>query len=378
MSHFPFILIPRSIEQVRLAQPPSPPAPLEPNKPGAQPDKYYFTVLIIEAIAAVLFLSKVPVILLIALGAIAYQAWNQSKTYPQRLQEFRNTVAAHSKAMQDYERAKRDYEKEVAESRSPGKVAVFQYNLLLQVLQQTIPNDGDRSTATEGASEKLLSDRLSKYFPNKIHTGLTLSIPDFDYPYTPDMAYIDRNLNLYIDIEVDEPYAYKTGEPTHFLDYWKDSKRNNFFLNKGWLVIRFSEEQVVCLTDSCCKTVAGAIAQITGQTSIMRQFANIADLQPMKQWTEEEARQMAAANKRDRYPTVTRQPQNFNSPPRNTSRVQTPIVSNTVQQNSPSSNTSVSTVTSLSVVVACPYCCVRVRSSNLESHKRSRCPKRPL
>lgn len=68
----------------------------------------------------------------------------------------------------------------------------------------------------------------------------------------------------------------------HFVEAEKDSKRNNFFINKGWLVIRFSEEQVVRHPHSCCKTVAQAIALVLGDTSVLNQFANTLDLQPMR------------------------------------------------------------------------------------------------
>ncbi|MCY7283686.1 MAG: endonuclease domain-containing protein, partial [Cyanobacteria bacterium CAN_BIN43] len=106
---------------------------------------------------------------------------------------------------------------------------------------------------------------------------------------------------LYIDIEIDEPYAYNTKEPTHFLGAWKDDNRNNFFLSKGWLVIRFSEEQVVRHPQSCCKTIAQAIAEVLGDNSVLNQFATMPNLQTMQQWTQSEAEDMAANDYRDRY-----------------------------------------------------------------------------
>jgi Protein of unknown function (DUF559) len=155
--------------------------------------------------------------------------------------------------------------------------------------------------AQRGAAEAQFGTYLNKYFPGKIHAGLTLNISNFPHPYTPDFAYIDQGLNLYVDIEIDEPYVYHSGEPTHYVGAEKDKNRNNHFINKGWIVIRFSEEQVICHPHSCCKSIAGAVAQITGDNSLLNQFTNTPNLQLIKQWTRYEATIMAQNNERDRY-----------------------------------------------------------------------------
>lgn len=74
--------------------------------------------------------------------------------------------------------------------------------LLLDVLRRTNPHDGNRSAAKQGWSEAEFGKRLKRYFPGKIHRGLTLIISGCDHPYTPDFTYIDSSLNLHIDIEV--------------------------------------------------------------------------------------------------------------------------------------------------------------------------------
>lgn len=122
-----------------------------------------------------------------------------------------------------------------------------------------------------------------------------------DYPYTPDFAYIDALLDLHIDIEIDEPYAAKKREPTHFIGLESQRTRDKHFQQRGWIVIRFSEEQVVRWPDSCCKTVAESIANITNTPLILKQFDGVADLKPMQQWTEHEALEMAKNSYREQY-----------------------------------------------------------------------------
>jgi len=54
-------------------------------------------------------------------------------------------------------------------------------------------------------------------------------------------------------------------------------------------MVRFSEKQVVLSPRRCCKTVALMIAELTGDKSVLQTLTNIPDLDPMPQWTYEEA-----------------------------------------------------------------------------------------
>jgi Protein of unknown function (DUF559) len=100
-------------------------------------------------------------------------------------------------------------------------------------------------------------------------------------------------LNLHIDIEIDEPYVYETGQPTHYLNGDKDTRRNAFFLERGWIVIRFSEEQVMKFGQGCCREVAQVIASLLGEETVLIPFQNVAPLTPVRRWGEQEAIQMA-------------------------------------------------------------------------------------
>lgn len=79
---------------------------------------------------------------------------------------------------------------------------------------------------------------------NNVH----MVIPNFNKPYEPDIVLFDRNLNLYIDIEIDEPYDGYYRYPTHFINPEDEIKQDNirdlFFTESGWIVIRFTEKQV--------------------------------------------------------------------------------------------------------------------------------------
>ncbi len=313
MAQFPIILIPDAIQQTRTALPPVPPPPNLPvaDHPGDPPSKINMTLIAsLSAIACVLSLiignmvdsTVIGTLLLIgSLSAVAFRAWQSIKNFPKRKKKHQEQLAIFRRTKEDNEQQKLLHYKRVEAAKTPEKIAKFRDELLLDVLSRTIPHDGNKSQARIGYSEKYFHSYLTKYFGNNIYTGLTLSIPDFAYPYSPDFAYIDSNINLYIDIEIDEPYAHKSGQATHYLYSRKDKRRNYFFLGRGWLVIRLSEEQIVKLPESCCKTVAETIANLLGDDLILNQFRHIPSLPQMKQWTENEAKDMALTKYRNTY-----------------------------------------------------------------------------
>jgi very-short-patch-repair endonuclease len=172
---------------------------------------------------------------------------------------------------------------------------------LQQVLRQTVKPTAAHYKPPRGHSESQFEHDLWRYFPGKIQTGLLLPRPDQASPYTPDFTYFDAKLNLYIDIEIDEPYTYETHQPLHYLNCPKDQQRNQRFLEWGWVVIRFSEAQVVKYPASCCKTIASVVGQITGDNSIMVSFRQVPTLKPEPCWTRTEAQQMADRRYRSSY-----------------------------------------------------------------------------
>jgi hypothetical protein len=240
---------------------------------------------------------------LVSFAAIAYAAWSMNQSYPQRKREHDDYRKKYPRLMQEHMRARDRHTEELIRLNSPDNIAKYQQEQLILALKQTEPHDGENSTAQEGFSEAKFYAHLNHHFKGKIHRKLT-STNQFKPPYnlySPDFAYIDRSLSLYIDIEIDEPYAYNTGKPTHYDGATNDFNRNNHFLARNWLVIRFAEEQVVRSPKSCCKAIAQVIAEVIGDSLELMQFSGVPDLPTMRQWTEAEAAQMAEKNYRQTY-----------------------------------------------------------------------------
>lgn len=96
---------------------------------------------------------------------------------------------------------------------------------------------------SKGYKEHDFHQAILAHIPEvEVDVNLHMTIPFFNKPYEPDIVLIDRELNLYIDIEIDEPYDGYYRFPTHETE--KDDTRDLFFTESGWIVIRFTERQV--------------------------------------------------------------------------------------------------------------------------------------
>jgi hypothetical protein len=313
MSTFPIFLVPDRILRAKNAMPIVPLfSAIAPNKPSLPPQPYDTNALItyatigfaVSVIFVFINLVLGAVTGLLSMAAIAYLAWTMNQSFPKRKREHDDYDRKYPRLVQQYQAAKDSHSAEVAKINSPENIARYQQEQLLLALRQTEPHDGENSTAPKGFSEDKFYAHLNHHFRGRIHRSLTSTNPKFKPPYdlySPDFVYIDRSLSLYIDIEIDEPYYHNTGQPTHFVGATKDINRNNHFLAKNWLVIRFAEEEIARCPKSCCKAIAQIIAEVIGDDLELRQFSGIDDLPTRKQWTEAEAAQMAADNYRQTY-----------------------------------------------------------------------------
>jgi very-short-patch-repair endonuclease len=290
MTQYPIILIPSDITNSQTKEPPvqiiEQKVGTKPIEPRESPKNFYiqgtaiwsFIAVIIGGFISTAFSLPILPCILFLLFLVVSRVIYLFQSYPKRLGEHRNKVIRCEEDMRTYMIRRRSY------------IAEYQHTSLLRVLRKTISHNGNNNNPPQkGKHEIFFQQHLNKYFPGNIHNNLQVIIPEFQHPYTPDFAYISKNNNLHIDIELDEPYAYFNGKPTHYEGNRKDARRNDFFITRGWVVIRFSEQQVFYNVKSCCKTVAKVVATITGDDSILNAFSDIPDLQPMKQWTEEEA-----------------------------------------------------------------------------------------
>lgn len=116
----------------------------------------------------------------------------------------------------------------------------------------------------KGYKEKDFYNQLKQNITDiEMTDNVHMVIPSFNKPYEPDIVLFDKNLNLYIDIEIDEPYDGYYRYPTHFINPEDEIKQDNirdlFFVESGWIVIRFTEKQVHCQAYECIDYVRNVL-----------------------------------------------------------------------------------------------------------------------
>ena len=153
---------------------------------------------------------------------------------------------------------------------------------------------------TSGVMEPVLFHTLYSYFEKysdfEILQNITIPIKNRNYGYKPDIALIWKEKNIFIDIEVDEPYDIVTRKPIHYIEC-SDELRNKYMQENGWFVLRFSEEQIVNDIESVKNTL---IYLLSCYTKDMR--FNI-DFKPefVSRWTYEQAHRMEEESIRENY-----------------------------------------------------------------------------
>lgn len=160
------------------------------------------------------------------------------------------------------------------------------------------------SDARKGVAEEKFFSYLKQYFPEVVW-GAEFPTPWQGRNYSADFLAIHPSSGLGISLECDEPYTYikKKKKPIHCVDQKSDRLRNQFFVEKGWVVVRFAERQIVEAPLSCCKVIAQVIDAVTGDYSFLEQLTKEPDLIPISSWTTREAKKMAKGNYRDSYLT---------------------------------------------------------------------------
>lgn len=156
------------------------------------------------------------------------------------------------------------------------------------------------STAQVGVSEERFLAHMQKMLPGRISFGHVYLPQGYNHAYSADMEII-LPCGLVVQVEIDEPYVGKTREPHHCWDNDKDTKRDNFFTGIGWVIIRFSEKQVVTDPDGCCGAITKLIMELTQDTKLTK-VAELADkLKPDPQWSAQQSQMMEKLKTREKY-----------------------------------------------------------------------------
>ena len=128
-----------------------------------------------------------------------------------------------------------------------------------------LPREG--RSDVRGYKEPAFLAAIRSEFPDIIVSdNLHMKIPGRYTPYEPDIVLFDDTLNLYIDVEIDEPYDGYSRLVTHIIE-GRDTVRDIFFKESGWVVVRFTEKQVHLSCDHCIHTLRNIVDTMRSKAS---------------------------------------------------------------------------------------------------------------
>lgn len=210
----------------------------------------------------------------------------------------------YKKELEKYEFVMENYKKELAKYDENIELILSETNISmfrtqekvnsLFIGKQPVPSDEE---VLKGRYEDKFIDVLKNKMFDKIHSGLKLRVGN-DNGFFPDIAFLDREKNLCIDIEIDEPYSLISKIPIHYVGV--DNNRNNYFLSNGWFVVRFSEKQVAKQPKECCNYLLLLIDEILDSNT--KKYDDFGCLPiPDAVWTYESANKYAISDYRNSY-----------------------------------------------------------------------------
>lgn len=158
---------------------------------------------------------------------------------------------------------------------------------------------GYKEDAFYGYLETYFSDNFKLYNDRFVLSRNNTNRYEPDFTLTNE----ENDINIFMDIEIDEPYEGLNDVHQRSVTHCQyfDTNRNNEFVNRGWIVIRFAEIQVHQNPDGCCRFIADVIRSIDSNFRYPVNLLNVTKVEPVRQWTKEVAKQWSMQKYREEY-----------------------------------------------------------------------------
>lgn len=229
----------------------------------------------------------------------------KTRKYNKVTRDYPNLLKKYEDALAKYQAEKKLYDEKVSFLISEKNLASYRAKQITAMVDSlvSIPmfkKCDENDIVKVGASENYFVEQLKSntdftvYINKKVSVGSTY--------YYPDIICVING--LYFDIEIDEPYVGSDGTPIHYIENKYgiltesvDSKRNEYMVEKGWNIIRFSEEQIFLYTNECIEYICSVVNSIIEGTEIIK----IKDYFITKKWDKEQSHKMSYKRFRRTY-----------------------------------------------------------------------------
>jgi hypothetical protein len=243
------------------------------------------------------FISIIGLILLIITFREIGQIINSDDIYKRKMNEFDTIMAPYYKR-----------EKEILVYRQNVSNQEWVFNKkkekILSIFKNSTTPIYSHNNQKIGKSEVFFYNILKNKFGDKILRNSVIDFFETGRAYIPDIIYTDTKNKIFIDIEIDEPYSFENKEPIHYLQnsVHSDEERDKYFLENYWLIIRFSEMQIIQNHSECINTIELVLKGIEDQYIVNKDILLNNRIQIHSCWNYLDAKKMALENFRNKYP----------------------------------------------------------------------------
>ena len=317
---YPEVYYSEVIKKILFEKPELPKEPLVPVKP-MRPDEPnttnpFFIIAIIAAIvicalayshnnnsgggSMVVGIVTCWVFLISMIVAVKRKEKNEKlqKIYENEVRQYQEAIKKYEDDCEKYADKRKDYIDTVTEMKSNEYVMNCRKKEMDKLLRERM-----KPVFEDLNGDVVKKGRLDDYFANELMLAgyevvENVKIPVGNTFYYPDV--LVKMGNLYIDIEIDEPYSMDNGEPIHYMDDCDDSvdfDRDFYFNDLGYEVIRFAEESVALHLKACVEYIAEVVNAIKAGKEASFYNADIV----VKRWDKEDAEAMSKKGYRSVY-----------------------------------------------------------------------------
>ncbi len=288
MRQFPTTLIPPEVQRIAQSKPVAPKFDVKlPSFAYSQPTPINIQEAIglsfglIVIVGIVNFASKELGIILLVVGmvVIILRTRSQSLSYKRRYQAYEDSLQNYVVKLEAYSREEIQYQQKLAIAHAPERVLEFRHQQFKKFFAKLFTNENAIAlTKSSNAIADAISDfgvMLQQYVSGTIYQGTKLYIPSINYNWLPALTYIDPALNAHIAIEISLP-----SESAATLT--QNSLADRFLVDSGWIIIKFSQEQISQSAVECCKEFAKLLDRLSIDPTVLSNFADTPDLVPIK------------------------------------------------------------------------------------------------
>jgi hypothetical protein len=267
VSVYPIVKLPRKVQQAYAAAPQEslfdPPQRVDAVAP-APPRRFHTEMLATESVLLSVFCGAIGfygawlagvLLWLIGIAMIAVQASRMDASYGQRWCDYREKTDRHLRQQWEAEFEQARWER----LQTPDGIAQYRRQLISTLLLAS--NEAVANSDPLPSIYRQFAQTLNQYFPRQVflETGSGLML-------------IEAQSNLHISIVIDErPQKVAGIAAGSFIE-------DDLYLDRGWVVARFTAEQVTQYPDCCSKALAEIFMELLQDPAWIEPFGSIPDL----------------------------------------------------------------------------------------------------